>query len=177
MNCCAEPVLGFLRRRAGQAGVKAGQGGAVAIIQRFGAALNLNVHVHPLVLDGVFADDGDGSVTFHPLPPPGDEDVAAVLATVRHRIVSLLQRRGLLDAPEGFVAPDALADEAPVLAGITAPSVVGSVALGPRAGARVRRCGEPCEPPDAPPLGRQARLEGPRTCCSIRSNCSSGWRP
>jgi hypothetical protein len=84
-----------------------------------------------------------------------------VLAIVRHRILSLLQRRGLLDAAEGFVAPDALADDAPVLAGITAASVVGSVALGPRAGGRVRRCGEPWEPPEAPPFGRrQARLEG-----------------
>jgi hypothetical protein len=54
-----------------------------------------------------------------------------------------------------------LAEEGPVLAGITAASVVGSVALGPRAGARVRRCGEPCEPADAPTLGRRhARLEG-----------------
>jgi hypothetical protein len=94
--CCAvvvvylRAVLGFLRRRAGQAGVKAGQGGAVAIIQRFGAALNLNVHVHALVLDGVFAQDEDGSVTFRPLPPPSDDDVAAVLAIVRHRILSLL---------------------------------------------------------------------------------------
>jgi len=38
-------VLGLLRRRARQAGVAGGRGGAVAIIQRFGAALNLNVHV------------------------------------------------------------------------------------------------------------------------------------
>jgi len=50
-------VLGFLRRRARRAGVRDGRGGAVAIIQRFGAALNLNVHVHALVLDGVFARD------------------------------------------------------------------------------------------------------------------------
>ena len=45
-------VLGSLRRRARQTGVPGGRGGAVAIIQRFGAALNLNVHVHALVLDG-----------------------------------------------------------------------------------------------------------------------------
>ena len=36
-------VLGWLRRRARHAGVPGGRGGAVAIIQRFGAALNLNV--------------------------------------------------------------------------------------------------------------------------------------
>ena len=46
-------VLGSLRRRARRAGVQGGRSGAVAIIQRFGAALNLNVHVHALVVDGV----------------------------------------------------------------------------------------------------------------------------
>ncbi len=32
--------------------------------QRFGGALNLNVHVHALVLDGVFAKDRAGTVNF-----------------------------------------------------------------------------------------------------------------
>jgi hypothetical protein len=36
------------------------RGGAVAIVQRFGGALNLNIHVHALVLDGVFARAEDG---------------------------------------------------------------------------------------------------------------------
>ena len=139
----------------------AGRGGAVAFVQRFGAALNLNVHVHALVIDGVFTEDSDGYVRFHPLPPPGDGEVAAVLAIVTRRILSLLQRRGLLDASDGFIAPDTLAEEAPVLAGISAASVVGSIGLGPRAGARVRRCGEPSDLVKAPPLGRRhARLEG-----------------
>jgi hypothetical protein len=57
-------VLGFLRRRARRDGVTDGRGGAVAIIQRFGGALNLNVHFHALVIDGVFAEDGD-RVRFH----------------------------------------------------------------------------------------------------------------
>ena len=30
-----------------------GQGGAVTLIQRFGSAANLNIHLHCLVLDGV----------------------------------------------------------------------------------------------------------------------------
>ncbi|MGH9160540.1 MAG: transposase zinc-binding domain-containing protein [Vicinamibacteraceae bacterium] len=41
-------ILGFLRRRARRQGVQEGRGGAVAIIQRFGAALNLNVRVRYL---------------------------------------------------------------------------------------------------------------------------------
>ena len=118
-------VLGFLQRRAGEPGVRNGRSGAVAFVQRFGAALNLNVHVHALVIDGVFTEDPDGTVTFHPLPPPGDDEVAAVLAIVSHRIRVLLRLRGFLDAADGFGAGDALVEEAPVLAGISAASVVG----------------------------------------------------
>ena len=43
-------ILGFLRRRARDEGVKDGRSGAVAIVQRFGGALNLNVHIHALVM-------------------------------------------------------------------------------------------------------------------------------
>ena len=39
-----------LRESAGPVGGK-GQGGAVTLIQRFGSAANLNVHLHCLVLD------------------------------------------------------------------------------------------------------------------------------
>ena len=53
-------VLGFLRARARHDSVADGRAGAVAVIQRFGGALNLNVHVHALELDGVFAKDGFG---------------------------------------------------------------------------------------------------------------------
>ena len=61
-------VLGFLRTRARQSGVAEGRSGAVAIIQRFGGALNLNVHLHALVIDGVFVatDDDEEGVSFHP---------------------------------------------------------------------------------------------------------------
>jgi hypothetical protein len=55
-------VLGWLRRQARRRGVVGGRGGAVAVVQRFGAALNLNVHIHALVLDGVCASDGKGGV-------------------------------------------------------------------------------------------------------------------
>jgi hypothetical protein len=47
-------VFGWLRRRAMRHGVRNGQCGAVTVIQRFGGALNANVHFHSLVLDGVF---------------------------------------------------------------------------------------------------------------------------
>ena len=73
---------------------------------RFGAALNLNVHVHALVIDGVFTEDSDGTVMFHPLPPPGDDEVAAVLAIISHRIRLLLRRRGVADVAVSGAAAD-----------------------------------------------------------------------
>jgi hypothetical protein len=69
-------VLGFLRRRACRDGVADGRSGAVVVVQRFGGALNLNIHLHALVLDGVFTHDG-GAVRFHPVARLTHEDVVS----------------------------------------------------------------------------------------------------
>ena len=133
-------VLGFLRHVARQSGVADGRGGAVAIIQRFGGALNLNVHAHALVMDGVFARDGP-DVRFCPAPWLTAADVADVLATIVPRVRALLERRGVGDGEEGASAADEWAEDAPVLAGMAGASVLGTFALGPRAGKRARPCG------------------------------------
>ena len=134
----------------------------MAVIQRFGGALNLNVHLHVLVIDGVFAPSGDG-LTFWPAPSLARLDVAEVLAGVVARVGRLLAHRGMGDADEAAAA-GGWAEQAPVLAGIAAASVQGRVALGPRAGGRVRRYGDPVEGADgtdAPALGRcHARQDG-----------------
>jgi hypothetical protein len=106
----------------------------VAVIQRFGGALNLNVHVHALVLDGVFAKDDAGTLVFHPAPRLTALDVAEVLATVEPRIRRLLDRRGLGD--DVGTTEDPWGDASPVLAGFAAASVQGTVATGPRRGVR-----------------------------------------
>src|SRR5712692_9601610 len=82
-------TLGFLRARARDGGVADGRGGAVAVIQRFGGALNLNVHVHALVLDGVFARNRAGALHFHPTRRLTALDMAEVLATVEPGIKRL----------------------------------------------------------------------------------------
>ena len=43
--------------------------GAVTLIQRFGSALNLNIHFHMLFLDGVYVVNGERPV-FRRLPAP-----------------------------------------------------------------------------------------------------------
>ena len=107
-----------------------------------GGALNLNIHIHAIVLDGVFATD-DSGVRFYPTPPLEAADVVDVLTTVEAYVRGFFARRGLED--EGGSTVDAWADEAPGLAGMAAASVQGRVALGARAGARVRRRGVPLD--------------------------------
>jgi hypothetical protein len=87
-------LLAFHRRSARRRGVRDGEGGVVTVIRRFGGGLNLNVHYHSLVLDGVFAESGDGTLRFLPAPAPTDEEVASLLATIARRVRRLLQRRG-----------------------------------------------------------------------------------
>jgi Putative transposase len=153
-------LLAFYARTARSHGVQDGRTGTVTAIQRFGSGLQLNVHLHTLVLDGVFSEPRPGHLTFHHAPPPSDEDVAQVLATVRSRVGRLLSRRQL-EPEDDNAPPDPLTETSPVLAGLVAASVQGRVALGPHAGARVRRLG------DEPDLGhvtsrgpRQAQLDG-----------------
>ena len=153
-------VLGFLRHVAHLTGVVDGRGGAVGSVQRFGGALNLNIHVHALVVDGVFARDGAG-VGFCPLPPLTTADVADVLATVVPRVRRLLERRGLGDAEQDTRAPDEWAEDAPVSPGIAAASVQGIFSLGPRSGKRVRQCGAvPVEDTAFAPARCHARQDG-----------------
>jgi len=109
----------------------------------------------------VFVEDGLGGARFETLPVLDDEEVAQILATVQRRVLQLLQRRGLVDACDTSQAPDAMADAEPALAGITAASVVGTSAVGPRAGARLRRWGDSDAVIAPPPAGpRHARLDG-----------------
>ena len=100
-------VFRVLGARAGDDGVEAGRGGGVAVIQRFGGALNLNVHIHALVMDGVFARDHGGALCFHPTPHLTTLDVAEVLATVELLIMRRLERRGLGPGGGEADAPDA----------------------------------------------------------------------
>jgi hypothetical protein len=115
---------------------------------------------YPAVLDGVFTEGPGGALAFHPAPTPSDAEVAAALATIRHRVQWLLVRRGLEPGDDATGPADRLADESPVLAGIVGASVQGRVALGSRAGARVRRLGDERDAAAAARGPRQAHLEG-----------------
>ncbi len=82
------------RQLLGRAGLKAdkGHGGAVRLILRFGSAANLNVHLHCLVLDGVYRCGADGGTAFFEAGPPTDDELHALLHTVIARLMELLKR-------------------------------------------------------------------------------------
>jgi hypothetical protein len=61
-------LLGFQRQRARRAGIRAGRSGSVTVIQRFGGGLNLNVHFHTLLIDGVFFESAEGRSSSGPCP-------------------------------------------------------------------------------------------------------------
>ena len=154
-------LLDVYARGAQRRGIEGGQTGMVTALQRAGSGLNVNLHFHTLVLDGVFTEEPGGALAFHPAPAPSDAKVAAALATIRHRVQRLLVRRGLEPADDATGPADRLADESPVLAGIVGASVQGRVALGSRAGARVRRLGAGRDAAAVTSRGpRQAHLEG-----------------
>ena len=73
-----------------------GHSGAVTLIQRFGSAANLNVHLHCLVLDAVYRCGADGSPAFMETDVPTDDELHSLVQTVIARPMKLLTRRGVL---------------------------------------------------------------------------------
>lgn len=114
-----------------------GQTGSVTVTQRFGSAMNLNLHYHCLVLDGVYAREDDGALRFHASRPPSTEDVEVLVQRVSTAAERWLASRGFgpEDLDEVGLAEDP--DDAQTV--LQALSVEGRVATGRRAGGRVRR--------------------------------------
>ena len=126
-----------LRARARARGCPGGRHAAVTVVQRFGSSLNLNVHFHSLVAEGVWVDGEEGPRFV--AVRVGPDDVEWVVRRVHRMVSRLLGRAGLLDED---VEDQAEADvEHPLQLQVAAASVLGRTALGPRAGRPVRAVG------------------------------------
>ena len=63
----------------------------MTVVQRFGSALNLNVHLHMLIPDGVYTFE-QGMPCFHEVGPPPAESLQRLTAQI-------VRREGLPRAP------------------------------------------------------------------------------
>lgn len=133
----------FYRRKGKKAGVVDPQTGAITFVQRFGSALNLNVHFHLLFLDGIYSPCMEESPMFHPLPSPSDEEIRELVQTLALRITRHLKRKGYLRETEDQAGEgeDPLAEKSSLLASCVAASIQNKVAMGERAGKYVRKLG------------------------------------
>jgi glycogen debranching enzyme len=92
-----QEIFRWQRESAGMAGLRRVQGGAICFPQRFGGSLNLNVHYHVAVPDGVFTiDKGSERAGFHRLPKPDHTDLDTLAFNMEMRVTAWLRRRGLL---------------------------------------------------------------------------------
>ena len=108
--------------------------GAVTFVQRFGSALNLNVHFHVLVPDGGWIRAPSGALAFRSVQGPTTEDVEDLVVRIADACERYLDRRGFGEG-EGDDDPDS--DDAQTL--LQQASLAGVAALGGRAGRMARR--------------------------------------
>jgi hypothetical protein len=89
-------IFGTYQRRARRTGHVRPQCGAVVFVQRFGGSLNLNVHFHVVLLDGVFTRDEGAQVHFHAAPAPSEEELLALATQTHTSAMRWLRRHGHL---------------------------------------------------------------------------------
>ena len=82
-----------------------GATGAVTLVQRFGSALNLNVHLHMLCLDGVYVADGTGPPMFRHVAAPRPKELQVLVEQIASRIGRVAVGRaaaGSVGSPSGW---------------------------------------------------------------------------
>jgi hypothetical protein len=119
--------------------------GAVTVVQRFGSALNLNIHFHALLLDGVYVTcrdaSGNSQARFIETPRPTQDEILEFLKTVQLRMLKVFQRRGLVQKIEAEGGGDVPDFEETIEAVCQGASVQYKLATGKRPGQSVRRIG------------------------------------
>ena len=107
------------------------RGGVVTLIQRFGGAVNLNLHLHMVALDRVYTKDGD-TLRFHEVSAPSSTEMQRLLNAIVARVLRYLARDGLLIRdPE---QPWLDLESRDALDTLGAASIQYRIAVGPHAG-------------------------------------------
>ena len=119
---------GYLKKQANT--------GAVTYIQRFGSALNLNIHFHMLFLEGVITQEC-GQSKFKCVKAPNHNDMESLVNVISHRIALYLEKAGLIQRDMDNTFLDLHMDDEDSLLPLQAASVNYRIAVGPEAGKKV----------------------------------------
>jgi len=128
-------ISGFLLRRAGLTRTT-GHTGAVTLVQRFGSALNLNIHFHLLFLDGAYRTEGVAAPVFRAVCEPRAQELQGLVERIALHIGRRLEQRGLIerDLDKAWLAADS---EAGALDDLIGHSITYRIAVGPRTGQKL----------------------------------------
>ena len=147
-----DPIATFLIDQTGSKRDQAATG-TVTLIQRFGSAANLNVHLHALVLEGVYGNPDAAGTSgtpdesmpapaaapiFHAAAAPTHAALQALLGKIITRILRLLTRLGHLVEEDGqtYLA-GGITNPDDVMTPLQAADAHYRIAQGPRAGQKV----------------------------------------
>ena len=100
LQCIHRVIATFLIKQSGLERSHA-HTGALTLIQRFGSAANLNIHLHWQVADGVYGSSA-GAPVFHEARAPSLAELEGLLNRIIGRILKLLTRTGYLIEEQGM---------------------------------------------------------------------------
>ena len=142
--------------------LKDGATGAVTPIQRFGSALNLNIHFHILFLDGVYVYRDNRPPRFQRVKAPDKGELEKLIQLISRRVGRCLERQGLLeqDTESAWLHLDP-AQDTDTMPLIQASSISYRIVFGPQQGRKafMIRTIRPLDRPD-PGLERVAKANG-----------------
>lgn len=111
--------------------------GAVTLIQRFGSALNLNLHFHILFIDGVYQQQNNNKLRFRRVNAPTTDELNTLVASISQKVASYLEGEGLLirDEESSHLTMDLEDDD--VMAQLQGHSISYRIAVGLQQGRKV----------------------------------------
>jgi len=134
----------------------------VTLIQRFGSALNLNIHFHILFLDGVYVYRDNRPHRFQRVKAPDKSELEDLVQLISQRVGRCLERQGLLeqDTESAWLELEP-ADDTDAMPHLLGSSVSYRIAVGPQQGRKafMIRTIRPLDRPD-PGLERVAKANG-----------------
>jgi len=128
-----QSVNAYQGKKAKGFGLKNVQTGSVLFIQRFGSALNLNIHGHAIFADGVFYKVG-AEYKFYRLPQPTLEDLILLTEQIQKKVLRKIEKLGLSETDQTVFDENALGE-------LSAMSIAQKAGFGERSGQGLRHYG------------------------------------